>query len=80
VPVEVREQACVDRPRGADRQLLADDRPDERRVGVARCWARLGRPVLVEQPREDRIRRAQVIERAGYGWPSTEPGTPVLVE
>ena len=39
-----------------------------------------GGPVLVEQAREDRVGRAQVRQRGGYGWPSTAPGTPVFVE
>ena len=65
---EVLEQPAVDRARGDDRQLLADDRAHEGGVVVARRGPRrvapqVGRPVLVEQAREHRVGGAQVRER-----------------
>ena len=72
----------MDGPGRADRQLLADDRADERRVVVA-----LGPPAspvrladAVEQSGEDGVGRPQVGGGVAQGWPATAPGTPVLVE
>jgi hypothetical protein len=51
------------------------------RVRPRRIAIQRGRADLVEEPREDAVCLAQMIERArAQGWPSTPPGTPVFVE
>src|SRR4051794_29402755 len=69
---EERDEPGVDRARRDHGQLLADDRAHEGAVVVAgrgpgRIAPRLGRPLLVEQAREHRVRGAQVIERGAGG-------------
>jgi hypothetical protein len=79
VAVEALEQTPVDGARRAHGELLADDRAHERRVDIAARRSRLGDAALVEQPREHRVGRPQVLPGV-YAWPSTAPGTPVFVE
>jgi hypothetical protein len=64
--VEVLEQPAVDRPRGLDGELLADDRAQERPVVRAAGPAvAAGRADLAEQAREDRVGGPQVLEGVG---------------
>ena len=63
-------QPVVDRARRLRRELLPDDRADERAVGVARPAAAalllVERPVLVDEPAHHGVRAAQLLQRVGH--------------
>jgi hypothetical protein len=85
VAVEAGGEAIEDRACGADRQLLARDRADERAVEVGGPPGVVGlegerAAALVDQPREDGVGAAKVLVGVRQGWPATAPGTPVFVE